>query len=73
MTHLNQTDENPFSGVEFAPQSDGYAHGMSDAERLLRQADDLEQTAELLVSHRAGARLLRSQAVALRKMARGSR
>lgn len=53
-----------------APRVDAFQSMATDAELMLRAADELEQTAEMLVSCRAGARLMRSQALALRKLAR---
>lgn len=52
------------------PDVGTFASNSTDAEILLRAADELEQTADMLVSYRDGARLLRSQAVALRRLAR---
>lgn len=52
------------------PAVHAFASSTTDAELMLRAADELEATADMLCSYIAGARLLRSQAVALRKLAR---
>lgn len=52
------------------PDVHAFQSNYTDAELMLRQADDLEATADMLCSSIAGTRLLRSQAVALRKLAR---
>lgn len=54
-----------------SPPLDAFAMDIpTDAERLRRQADDMECTAETLVSCREGARALKRQAAELRKIAR---
>ena len=69
-----ENDQNPFENAEFAPESalaaNAFASSLTDAELMLRAAEELEQTADMLLSFRDGARLMRSQAHALRKLAR---
>lgn len=59
------------SAVMGSPRVDAFTQSpMSDSERMLRAADDLDGEAEMLAGDRAGARLMRSAARELRRYAR---
>lgn len=59
-----------FAPNDACPGAVAFKSTSTDAELMLRAADDLEATADMICSCIAGTRLLRSQAVALRKLAR---